>query len=382
MTHTPDVNTPMPRLREWFIRLLLMGLGVGMAVAIALVISALFPFVRPDVVRFTVGLGDIFHVHPEWVVPADNMDEVLSTHRLIWDADGFRVPAMQADQYPIIALGDSYTDGVNVAKPWTDVLAQALDIPVRNLAFRGQGAVEQTEMLRRYKRDDGDQYVILGFFEGNDLSDVMTSDPDNITLPSDADNFTFEPVDFDTVTITEPRYPMQINLPNGEQHDVAFFEWYIWNLNHPYEAYQQSPALELSAQYWRTMRELSGDACFFIVYFPSKPHIYLPYLDSASQQSVIAFGVQLAEEEQSPPPTFETLLAYRSNLRDAVINRAQAENIPILDVTPILQDLVADGQLPYYAYDTHWNALGHAVVGDAIAQYIQTQPCAPHAQND
>jgi hypothetical protein len=49
-----------------------------------------------------------------------------------------------------VALGDSYTEAANVARPWPDVLAERSGLAVRNLGFRGYGPVEELRVLRDY----------------------------------------------------------------------------------------------------------------------------------------------------------------------------------------------------------------------------------------
>lgn len=369
------------RPKAWLLNGVLALMGVGMAGGMVALTLALFPALRPDTITFTVAMGDIFYNHPEWVARPDNPNEVLSVHRLAWDADGFRVPAWQADHYPVIVLGDSFTEAANVGMPWPDVLAREISQPVRNLAFRGYGPVEQAAILDLYGASAGADVVILGFFEGNDLSNAISADPDNIPLPSDVTEFQIIATDPNTVQVTEERYPMPV-LIGGQTHDIAFFEWYVWNLNGEPETYAESMALEISAEYWRQMRDRVPSACFVIAYFPSKPHVYVPYLTEPARTSLMskAFELRLTRDRQfrnepQPGQDFSLLVNRLGNLRDAVQAQAVAEGIPFFDVTPLLQEAAHNGAMLYYTYDTHWNQAGHDLVGRAIAEYLQTNPC-------
>src|SRR5438477_532561 len=120
-------------LRRWLARLALVLFGVALAALLFESFFRLFPNLLPDgrarsvdlgTIRYTVGMGDIFVARPGVIEPPSNPNEVLSEHKLAWDADGFRVPARPAAHYDVLALGDSYTEGPNVALPWPDVLAQ------------------------------------------------------------------------------------------------------------------------------------------------------------------------------------------------------------------------------------------------------------------
>ncbi|NJL92514.1 MAG: hypothetical protein HC915_01720 [Anaerolineae bacterium] len=163
-------------------RLALVAVGVGFAFAMVQATLALFPDltgetnllnIRPGGERYIFRTydGDTFHHQPGAVrPPAENI--VLEDHLRYYDDDGFREPAMRADHYPVIALGDSYTEGGEV--PWVDVLAEELDTPVRNLGWRGYGPLEMAAVMEQYGQGDH-EWVLIGFFEGNDLGNVYTS---------------------------------------------------------------------------------------------------------------------------------------------------------------------------------------------------------------
>ena len=79
-----------------------------------------------------------------WAMPFAHQRTIqyLASFVIDWDENGFRVPAMTADTYPIAVFGDSYTEGFNVARPWADGLANNLDVPVYNYGYRGYGPQE------------------------------------------------------------------------------------------------------------------------------------------------------------------------------------------------------------------------------------------------
>lgn len=367
--------------KTWLLNLLLIGVGVGAAFALLLIFFALFPQYRPGAVTFTVRMGDIFFNHPEWVVKPEDPDEVLSIHTLRWDQDGFRIPAWTASRYPIVALGDSFTEAANAAKPWPDVLAATINQPVRNLAFRGYGPVEAAEMLRLYGVNENPETVIYGFFEGNDLSNAVTSQGKPVELPSQIEEFRIIPTDFDSIEVKDPRYPMQVNLA-GELQPIAFFEWYVWNLNIEPEALENSQNLAFTVESLRAMRALAPESCLVMAYLPSKPHVYVPYLTPESQVKLmqqahrnLAEAGEALRTESATDITFEELSANLGNIRDVIRERAEQEGFVFFDLTPILQEAAARGEMVYYVYDTHLNQRGHDLVGEAVAQFLQTDPC-------
>jgi hypothetical protein len=359
--------------------LALMVGGMIFAGVMVVIFLTLFPqFIpRPGMgkVVYQVKHGDIFFNHPQWMAIPENYEEILSEHYIGYDADGFRRAERQADTYQILAVGDSFTEAANVPRPWTDVLAEKSGMTVRNLGYRGFGPVEEAEVVRQFGSESGAAYIVVGFFEGNDLANAVSSQGEVINMPRDitAEEREMIAVDFEEYPERDERYPMRINL-GGVEQDIAFFEWYVWGLNGTPGAYRRSSNLALTAQSWDTMRESAGEKCLIFVYFPSKPHIYVPYLTHDSQTRLLN-NAHLQQAADGQPlngiqqeTTFDELVGRLGNLRDEVRRRVERQGILFFDVTPVLQAAAARGEMVYYAYDTHWNQRGHDLVGEAIAE--------------
>ena len=373
--------TEIPKNKSWLANLALVLFGIGFAALAILAAFALFPQLQPNTIEFQVKMGDIFFHHPEWVTPPDNPDEVLSRHWLAWDDDGFRVPARQADDYAILALGDSYTEASNVARPWPDVLAEAGDTTVRNLGFRGYGPVEQAVILDLYGAESDADTVIIGYFEGNDLGDAATADPDSIVLPSQTGEFEITPTDLSKIDERDERYPVEIEIKD-ERSEIAFLEFYLWQLNATKVNYRQSLNVERLVESWDTMRAVKPDACFILAYFPNKPHIYVPHVVPQDQpiltQKLMEQVAQPGEflQQVDNDTDFPRLLNRLDNQRDVIAEKADEADLIFFDLTPVLAEAAASGELVYYVYDTHWNQNGHDVVGRALADFLAEDPCA------
>lgn len=361
---------------------LVLGLiGIGFAGVMIFVLLAIFPQFRPGNIVFTVRMGDIFYHTPQWVKPPENPDEILSVHWIGWDADGFRIPARQAERYDILAVGDSFTEAANVARPWPDVLAATSNRAVRNLGFRGYGPVEQAHMVDLYGVNSGASTVVIGYFEGNDLSDAINADADNITLPSEAESFEIKPTDLNAITDRDERFPMQVRL-GDQDHDIAFLDGYLWALNGKTMTFRRSENMNLVVESWQSIQEAMGDnACVVIAYFPSKPHIYVPYLlpeyhvPIMRESKTTVGGVDQPLRQRVEVTEFETYIGNLNNQRDALAERAARTGFSFFDLTPVLRAAAARGEMVYYTYDTHWNQLGHDLVGQAIADYLTSAPC-------
>lgn len=372
------------KIPQWVANAGLVLLGLLFAGAMMAVFLIIFPQYRPGVTIFTVSHGDIFFHQAVWVKPPPNPDEILDIYTINWDADGFRIPARQASHYPILAVGDSFTEAPNVGRPWTDVLAEAAQTAVKNLAYRGYGPVEQAHILAEYGADSGAETVVVGFFEGNDLANAVTAEGQPVLLPSEVTSEQRQLVNTDVETVTErdERYPMQVEI-NGVSEEIAFFEAYAWVLNASEGSFARSRNLQITLQSYEAMREAMPDACLVVAYFPTKPHIYLPYLKPEYQPILMQKVERFSAQDGEPlrlvamnDTTFEELLQRLPNLRNAFKAQVEAAGFVFFDLTPVLQDAAARGEMLYYTYDTHWNQAGHEVVGRAIADFLAQNPCA------
>ena len=68
---------------------------------------------------------------------------------------------------------------------------------------------------------------------------------------------------------------------------------------------------------------------------------------------------------------------YRLRMSDSLMHRvaqwAEERRVPELDLTDALQSAAAAGRIPWWPGDTHWNAIGHEVAGQALAPFLSEQ---------
>lgn len=382
---------------KWVGRLALVGLGIIIAVGMLYGLLAAFPQLLPQAnerqrnqtmhVSYYLSDGDLFYHQPGEVKPPPE-DVLLSEHVVNWDGDGFRVPAMTTDSYPIITLGDSFTEGWMVPSPWPDVLATELNTPVRNLSYRGYGPIEERKVMEEYGEGQH-QWVIVAFFEGNDLQNIATS-------LTDADNPNLTSIVRDAL---QPERPKIVESPDGNYkyplalyigsdfYEQAFYEFYLWVLNADKSTYDDSRNLREFVGILGDIKEMAGDACVGVVYLPSKEHIYFPYAEPFGRRWVLEQGVEtfLDEEgwlsgnlEAPAPVEFDQVLSRLDNMRDSVGEAVTVADWHFIDLTPAFQDAAAQSQMLYLTYDTHWNQAGQTLAGQVVAQYLQTQTnCTP-----
>ncbi|MCL4879200.1 MAG: hypothetical protein KJ064_21265 [Anaerolineae bacterium] len=334
-------------------------------------------------VRYTETHGDLFYHLPGEVKPPEN-PALLSAHTVTWDENGFRVPAMRRDsyaEYPIVALGDSFTDAWMVEFPWVDVLARELNTPVLNLSYQGYGPVEEAAVLQEYGTGDH-AWVLVGFFEGNDLQNIRTSlehEDENplVGLVREA----VEP-DPKIVLSADGNYPYPLALYIGsDYYELAFYDFYLWILNGERETYAASKNLAELRTYLEKIAESSGDACVGLVYMPDKGHIYFPYAEPYGRRWILdhSFAVTLGEDQwldtvESGAADFEAYVARLDNQRDAVQALVEEMGLYFIDLTPAFQQRAAESHMLYFTYDTHWNPDGHELAGQTVAKFVENVP--------
>jgi len=391
---------PQPStLKKWGINIAIMLVSIAITIgAIALLFPDLFNravamIVPAETIKFYVGMGDLFIAQPNTIAPPDDPNAVLDEYVLNWDEDGFRLPQNPADGYKILALGDSFTEAPNVGTPWTDILADKSGLSVRNMGFRGYGPVEQAIVMKEYESNTNADYVIIAFFEGNDISNAqsytwqyteenpyqlphiarqaMREDPRQVLL------WTFEQPQGDSF-----KYPVTMSMNNGNQ-PMAFLEGYIWNNIVSVDDLQASRPLELTIQSWRDIKAVSGDACVIVAYLPSKETVYLPYVDEVGQTKIFENPMHLTLSDvgflqvvDDPDGSYQKWYDGRYVIRDAVQASTQAENIAFIDLTPHFEARAQAGDVLFYVYDTHPNQDGHNLIGTVLADKLRdSNPC-------
>ena len=267
------------------------------------------------------------------------------------DADGFRRPARTTDRYPIAVIGDSFTDGGQV--PWTDMLAESLDTPVRNLGWSGFGPLEYAEIAERFLADDH-QWVLVAYFEGNDLSNIQTSrqhaDQNGGELPLDLTHAYGAPVtdvrqleQYTDITIDPQQrylYPLTHTRPDGSTFEMAYISDYLWWLNGEIDAYTGSRNAEELADALTRIRSASNGACVALIYVPNKEHVYFRYADPAGNRKfVLENGRALILDAEGwlahgpvAPVNYQTFEARIDNQRDAVMQIADAAGFQFIDL--------------------------------------------------
>ncbi|MGB1289232.1 MAG: alginate O-acetyltransferase AlgX-related protein [Aggregatilineales bacterium] len=340
-------------------------------------------------IEYRISDGDMFAFKPDDVRPLQpEEDMLLEQYTIAWDEDGFRIPAIQADRYPIMTIGDSFTEGANVPLPWADGVAAALDVPVRNYGYRNYGPLEYQDVLANYATTDERTWLLYGHFSGNDLGDVMRSEEQ---LVAERDPFYLFPWiteqaqrnferEFRPITKDHYTYPMP-TIIGGNYYDLALHEHLLWWQRAPENGFAESRSYDMLSETLDMADEILPETCKAFIFIPTKEQLYFPYIEFGTRKWLMYVG-------ERPEPGADGILRLNPaplgdeddaqlideilyEQRDAMQALAEEKGWIFIDLLDPFAERVAQGELLYYKYDTHWNQAGHTLAADVIAEAVQ-----------
>ena len=334
--------------------------------------------------------GDLFYWMRGKMAPLPpDQDKVLAQVHLTTDANGFRNPLPSRATYDIVTLGDSFTVAGNVASPWPRTLETITGRAVLNLGEAGDGPQQELELFRSYGRESLPQWVILAYFEGNDLYDAASYEQASQFILPRFGKYILQQgsaifseknsAGNEAIVKSDYLYPISLTVNNNE-HKIAFFSYYISWLSANHEAIETSQNFRLVRETILQMQELceGTGANFLLIYVPSKEHVYLPYLKDVKTIKRVFTKVPAIDQDQAGYLQFSNKSATAELISQHIDDQAQvladfaAENhIQFLDLTPFFQEELSTGAELYYPFDTHWNQLGHDLAAGIINKYIE-----------
>ncbi len=387
-----SVKTPL-----WQRVLLMLG-GIGFALILLILALQLFPNLMRSTnpeqrsearttmrIQFRPLDGDLFAALPGKIRPPES-NEPMTDFSLTWDADSFRIPAQQAEHYPIAAFGDSFTEGYNVPLPYPDKLAELLNIPVRNYGYRGYGPRETAATMRDFAEREPRQWVLYGFFAGNELGDVTRSVVADERSPLAMLGFlaeqSAEQVATQAAINTSEHYdfPMPVII-GGNYYDMAFLTYYLFRQLAPPEGFAASRTFQLFEEAVDEMTASAPDVCKALIFIPTKEQLYYPYIYPSERQYIrqnaykpVLDTSDLLQIEPAPLAEADEadMIAHLTDQRDAVKTLIESKlGWYFIDLLPTFQAHVDAGELLYYPYDSHWNQAGHDLAAQVIADQIR-----------
>ncbi len=401
MTETPDTKKQSTPIWQ---KIALILAGTVFAILMLWLLLTLFPnlifgdpLARSEAgtsvdVEFRLTDGDYFF-HQQGRIRPPEEDTLLATYSLSWDENGFRVPAMQAESYPIAAFGDSFTEGTTVAAPWVDLLATELNLPVENFGYRGYGPLEIANTAETYLGDEPRTWILYAHFSGNDLMNANRTIDDSLIERDPLGQVAWlarQAVGGGAAQVVESAdgnydYPMPLII-GGSFYEIALLEDLLWWQVAPEGGFLNTTTFDVVADALDTVAEESPEvACRAVIFVPSKEQIYYPYIHEdvrqwvrgiarttqiTSSNSIILVDRPLAEEDEAE------FIAHLDDQRDALAQLAAEKGWLFIDLLEPFQQAalergIAGEELLYYQYDGHWTQSGHQLATDVIAEFMR-----------
>jgi hypothetical protein len=239
------------------------------------------------------------------------------------------------------------------------------------------------------------EFALLGFYEGNDISDIRNylrwkrglpgpgmyaPQPSHFLLGRYWEVLTeivasLRSATWVNVELVLNRFAQSHGYGEAIHPDVAFldlgsgrqYKALLYHLNDP-----QAPDEILQTQEWRELRKillnfkdisLKNHIMPIIVYFPTAAHIYASYSTNQSGRNWRAI-----RDEQ---------IAARSNMENAMERLSQQLHIDLISISPTFDRAAKEGKLLYHRLDTHWNSEGKEVAADFVAGTLKSKYLGP-----
>jgi hypothetical protein len=324
----------------------------------------------------------------------NNRTQPLQIH-FVTDENGFlNSPPVNGSSFDIVAVGDSFLTWT-AEEHWLKILSQITGFKALNLGMPGWGTQSEVEALEIYGLDKKPDWVILAYFEGNDLWDAKRYE--------ERHSSGWDWIEYDEKTagfwqtlvvpymlnygikqfkhaIQPPEYAYPLDVRMGDNTlRLAFSHQYVGALSANAEDIEKSRNFELVADALLKAKQLSESigAQLLIVYIPAEEHVYLPYIKLPQQLNRVVKNIPIIALndqgylEMGPGPAELALITENMDDQAQVIQSfANEHSLAFLNLTPSFQAEAGKGKELYNYSDTHWNNAGQNLAAKVIAEYI------------
>ena len=305
------------------------------------------------------------------------------------------------DQYDIVIAGDSFT--IRTApKTWMESLRDLTGMSVLTLGAPSWGPLNETEAIKQYGLDKNPKWVVVMYFEGNDLFNTEQY------LERRATGMSWKEYDFSHSTLGDQlitphlieywleedssasadptplhyRYPVTASTEAG-LIQMVLKDFHLLPMSADYDTLAKSDefaAIKQSLVDMKQQVEAQGGH-FLLVYVPSKEHVYWSRIwDPTDVNNILerSVTVKLSEgdhghfEWEPKYLSYDTFNANHNAQEKLLTDFAQSNGIEFLNLTPTFWEQgIKRGELYHYA-DPHWNQAGNDLAAQTIAEYIKT----------
>jgi hypothetical protein len=303
------------------------------------------------------------------------------------------------DGYDVVITGDSFVTRT-APKTWIEMLAEQSGKSILTLGASSWGTLGEVEAVKMYGLDKNPQWVLLLYFEGNDIinasqylerrdSGLSWREYDLQDIPLSRRLLTPHLVNFlADHLLPEPkaeapaqyRYPVVASTEVGEIATV-FNEIHLLPHSADYGTLARSnefAAVEVALLELNQLVRAQGGR-FLVVYVPSKEHVLWSRIwDPVDVNNVLERTVTVTLSEGDHgflrfDPDYLSYATFSENImaqERLLSDFTQEAGIEFLNLTPIFwQQGIERGELYHFA-DPHWNQAGNQLVADTIHEYV------------
>jgi len=314
------------------------------------------------------------------------------------DKNGFMNPHDYAEP-DIVFIGDSFSVAASTIQP-KGLLLQLEEITGQNIlsiAVPAIGPQREEWLLNNIALPLKPKAIIWFFFAGNDLYEAKRLDnykksaiqnynqifdipavPRIITLDLISKYFDKDVSSIKMKKNKQKNYLPGLQLSKGDKKEL------LWFLPKYLKRLSKDKTFLYNHKGWKITKEVllrvsetlnNDDIKFLVVYVPSKPEVYLPYIDKdiILLQDYYTYPRKIRHNERlklSADSKWQELLKNRNNLEELMKEFCDLEQIPFITVRPQLEELAMKGELGFLSADTHWNEIGQESAAKPIANWI------------
>jgi hypothetical protein len=283
-----------------------------------------------------------------------------------YDAQGFRNPTNLMD-WEVVVAGDSFVElgYLPYDDLFTTIAGKRLGVRVKNLGVSGTGPVSQTFYLKHYGKAASTKDVVLCFFEGNDVQDLLREVGNALLFRTNGVPAEFRPQNSLWKAATDAF--MGIAAPPAQRVPIvtnAFLTSTVparamtvyglapgWKNLSVWDEYEVLYALQ---SFGDTARQMGVRP--WIMYIPDSHRVFHGLVHYSNTNSMVA--------KWQPVDFAGGLEKLCADL-----------NINFINTYPTLRREAEAGRVPYNLIgDTHFNREGSRAVANVLADSLQSAP--------
>ena len=353
------------------------------------------------------------------VIPAETSQPSMNRYRVVTDREGFRNPVTR-ERIAVAALGDSFTDSLMlpVEKAWPAQLERILGIPVQNYGVAGFGPQQELYVLQDYAIQHQPRVVVVAYFAGNDIFDaeafekfeqspreageipgwrikkvvlrvqnfytyslarmalqgLWRRDVKSAGMPAlpawDAPQAVLAPAQADAAAYFD-RGMFHVPI---QGHDIrfAFMPSYLRTLNYSKSWLEASHGWSLTRQTYQEIKRIASQhaATVVVMFIPFKGQVYLPVLQRVFSTDEVNRDFRFYFRENVSDADVKTMAKNRLAQNELMRALCEETGMLFLDLTPVIEHQIEQGNNVYFPDDAHWNAAGQELAARELAGFL------------